>query len=51
MLTGLKLTGELIDRASRTIAEEIAPITDLRSTEYYRRTVTGKILAKFLRQL
>lgn len=49
LLTGSKLTSELIDQARRTISEEIAPITDLRSTEHYRRTVTGNVLAKFLR--
>jgi xanthine dehydrogenase small subunit len=51
LLCGAEITPELIDRARRTIGEEIAPITDLRSTEYYRRTVTGNVLAKFLRKL
>lgn len=50
-LTGRKLTNELIAQAAKTIAQEIAPITDLRSTEHYRRTVTGNILARFLREL
>lgn len=51
LLTGAKLTNDLIDQARRTISEEIAPITDLRSTEHYRRTVTGNVLAKFLRRV
>ena len=51
LLSGAKLTPEAIEAARRAIAQEIAPITDLRSTEYYRRTVTGNVLAKFLRQL
>jgi CO/xanthine dehydrogenase FAD-binding subunit len=51
LLTGAKLTNDLIDRARKMISEEIAPITDLRSTEHYRRTVTGNVLVKFLRQL
>jgi len=51
LLTGAKLTNDLIDRARAMIGEEIAPITDLRSTEHYRRTVTGNVLVKFLRQL
>ena len=51
LLSGAKLTNDLIDQARRTISEEIAPITDLRSTEHYRRTVTGNVLAKFLRRL
>lgn len=50
-LTGAILTPSLIDDARRLIAGEIAPITDLRSTEHYRRTVTGNVLCKFLRQL
>jgi CO/xanthine dehydrogenase FAD-binding subunit len=48
LLTGETLTNDLIEKARRTISEEIAPITDLRSTEHYRRTVTGNVLAKFL---
>ena len=51
MLTGAKVTTALIEDARRSIAKEISPITDLRSTEHYRRTVTGNVLAKFLRQL
>lgn len=51
LLSGGELTNELIDRARRTLSEEVAPITDLRSTEHYRRTVTGNVLAKFLRSL
>jgi CO/xanthine dehydrogenase FAD-binding subunit len=51
LLTGAKLTNDLMDRARTMIGEEIAPITDLRSTEHYRRTVTGNVLVKFLRQL
>jgi CO/xanthine dehydrogenase FAD-binding subunit len=45
------LTPELVEEARKLIAEEIAPITDLRSTEHYRRTVTGNVLARFLREL
>ena len=51
LLSGTTLTPELIEQARHTIAEEVSPITDLRSTEHYRRTVTGNVLAKFLRQL
>ncbi|HJQ69176.1 MAG TPA: xanthine dehydrogenase family protein subunit M [Blastocatellia bacterium] len=51
LLTGQRLAPGLIKHAGETIANEISPITDLRSTEHYRRTVTGNILAKFLRQL
>ncbi|MEK6300108.1 MAG: xanthine dehydrogenase family protein subunit M [Acidobacteriota bacterium] len=50
LLTGSKLMNQLIEEARQTISDEVAPITDLRSTEHYRRTVTGNVLAKFLRQ-
>ena len=51
LLTADALTPALMEQARRMIAEEITPITDLRSTEHYRRTVTGNVLVKFLRQL
>ncbi len=51
LLTTATLIPELIEQARHTISEEISPITDLRSTEHYRRTVTGNVLTKFLRQL
>ncbi len=51
LLTGAKLTPEVMGQAREAIAREVAPITDLRSTEHYRRTVTGNVLLKFLRRL
>jgi len=51
LLTSATLTRELAERAREMIAQEIAPITDLRSTEDYRRAVTGNVLRKFLREL
>jgi len=51
LLTGKKPERELIEQARRSISLEVSPITDLRSTEHYRRTVTGNVLIKFLRQL
>lgn len=48
LLTNATLDATIIERAKRTISEEIVPITDLRSTEHYRRTVTGNALAKIL---
>ncbi len=54
--TESSLTNETIDtttieRARSLVSQEVAPITDVRSTEHYRRTVTGNALAKILRQL
>ena len=51
LLTNATLDTRIIERAGKTISQEIAPITDVRSTEHYRRTVTGNTLAKVLRQL
>jgi|SRR5215208_2784575 len=51
LLVGSTLAPDIIEQARDTIAREVAPITDLRSTEHYRRTVTGNVLVKFLRQL
>jgi CO/xanthine dehydrogenase FAD-binding subunit len=51
LLAGRPLTPDLIKQAQETIAREVSPITDLRSTAHYRRTVTGAVLAKCLRQL
>ena len=50
LLTGATLSPEIMEHAKQTIAREVTPITDLRSTEHYRRTVTGNVLVKFLRQ-
>jgi CO/xanthine dehydrogenase FAD-binding subunit len=49
LLTGQLLIDRLIELARKTVADEISPITDLRSTVHYRRVVTGNILARFLR--
>ena len=51
LLTNATLDVTIIELAKRTIFNEIAPITDMRSTEHYRRTVTGNALAKVLRLL
>jgi CO/xanthine dehydrogenase FAD-binding subunit len=51
LLTNTTLDSALIDRAKGAISKEIAPITDMRSTEHYRRTVAGNALARILRRL
>jgi xanthine dehydrogenase small subunit len=50
-LAGKQPATTLVHHAKELIGNEISPITDLRSTEHYRRTVTGNVLAKFIRQL
>jgi xanthine dehydrogenase small subunit len=51
LLTNAILNATIIEQAKRTVSQEIAPITDVRSTEHYRRTVTGNVLARVLRRL
>jgi CO/xanthine dehydrogenase FAD-binding subunit len=51
LLAGAELTPALMEQARQIIAQEVTPITDLRSTEHYRRTVSGNVLVKFLRRL
>jgi CO/xanthine dehydrogenase FAD-binding subunit len=51
LLMGQAITPDIIKQAQDRLAREVSPITDLRSTEHYRRTVTGNVLAKCLRQL
>jgi xanthine dehydrogenase iron-sulfur cluster and FAD-binding subunit A len=50
-LTGATVTSAMVEKARQMIAAEVQPISDLRSTETYRRTVTGNLLAAFLNQL
>jgi CO/xanthine dehydrogenase FAD-binding subunit len=49
LLHGSEITFELIEEAKKFLSEEVKPINDIRSTEHYRRVVTGNLIAKFLR--
>ncbi|HMG33837.1 MAG TPA: xanthine dehydrogenase family protein subunit M [Blastocatellia bacterium] len=51
LLSRVGIGRDLIAQARAEISKDISPITDLRSTEHYRRTVTGNVLVKFLREL
>ncbi|MEW6207188.1 MAG: xanthine dehydrogenase family protein subunit M [Acidobacteriota bacterium] len=51
LLTGRAITADIVEQARQSISLEVSPITDLRSTEHYRRRVTGNVLARFLRQI
>lgn len=51
LLQGQKLTDALIESAKQSAMQEVRPITDVRSTEHYRRTITANVLVRFLRQL
>ena len=51
VLRGAKLTAKLIASAKETLAGEIAPIDDIRSTAPYRSRVAQNLLEEFLAQL
>ena len=50
-ISGQKLRPELVQFAKRTLAREIAPIDDIRSTAKYRATVAENLLGEFLGSL
>jgi carbon-monoxide dehydrogenase medium subunit len=51
VLAGRKLDRAVIEEAKAKIAEEISPISDIRSTQDYRRRVTANLLGEFLETL
>src|SRR5262245_51919 len=51
LLAGSAITESVINQAQATIAGEIKPITDVRSTGHYRRVVTGNLAGRLLREL
>lgn len=48
-LEGCHLDGALVAEADRRAAAEVSPIEDVRSNVAYRRFVTGRFVARFLR--
>jgi len=50
VLEGSLPTPEVADRAAETLANEIAPIDDVRSTAGYRRTVSARVLHRLVRE-
>jgi len=49
VLEGARPTPEVADRAAETLANELRPIDDVRSTAEYRRVVSARILHRLLR--
>ncbi len=49
VLEGARPTPEIADRAAETLAGELQPIDDVRSTADYRRAVSARILHRLLR--
>jgi xanthine dehydrogenase small subunit len=50
VLEGAQPTPEVADRAAATLAGELSPIDDVRSTADYRRTVAARVLHRVLRE-
>jgi CO/xanthine dehydrogenase FAD-binding subunit len=50
VLDGAQPTPEIADRAAATLAGELLPIDDVRSTADYRRTVAARVLHRVLRE-
>ncbi len=51
LLKGKVITQALIDKAGASLADEVTPIDDLRSTADYRRFAAGGLLARYLREV
>jgi CO/xanthine dehydrogenase FAD-binding subunit len=49
VLEGARPTPEVVDRAAETLAGELEPIDDVRSTADYRRAVSARVLHRLLR--
>jgi CO/xanthine dehydrogenase FAD-binding subunit len=49
VLEGARPTPEVADRAAETLAGELEPIDDVRSTAEYRRMVSARVLHRLLR--
>lgn len=49
-IKGQLIDQALMDRANQALCDEVKPISDIRSTQEYRRRVSGNLIAKFLRE-
>ncbi len=50
IVQGQKITQELLEHITETIKEEISPISDIRSTEEYRKEVTATLIKRAILQ-
>ncbi len=50
LVEGRKVDQELVDEAGRLASAEVQPITDVRSTEEYRRHISGVLVKKAIEQ-
>jgi len=49
-LEGEEIGPDLLDRIGKMVEQEVSPITDVRSTEEYRRVVTGVLVKRAIQQ-
>jgi xanthine dehydrogenase iron-sulfur cluster and FAD-binding subunit A len=50
LMEGEEIGAELLDRVSETVEQEVSPITDVRSTEEYRRIMSGVLIKRVILQ-
>jgi len=51
MLVDVKVTGDLIEACGEEIKEEISPITDIRASAEYRRSMTSVLFRRLIQQV
>jgi xanthine dehydrogenase iron-sulfur cluster and FAD-binding subunit A len=50
VIEGEEISPELLDRVSQMVEQEVSPITDVRSTEEYRRIMSGVLIKRAIQQ-
>jgi len=50
MIEGQEISPELLNRAGKMVEEEVNPITDVRSTEEYRRIISGVLVKRAIEE-
>jgi carbon-monoxide dehydrogenase medium subunit len=50
LIAGEQIGPELLDRVSQMVEQEVSPITDVRSTEAYRRIMSGVLIKRAIQQ-